>query len=553
MNVANELNMKIEVVNWTNPRIGDICEAINGKTFKSSEWATTGLPIIRIQNLKSEESAFNYYNKDLEDKYKVENGDLLFAWSGTPGTSFGAHIWKGSLAALNQHIFRIDFDQTKIDKKYFCSALNYCVAGMIENAQGGVGLAHITKSKFMETKLPLPPLNEQHRIVAKIEELFSELDKGIESLKTAREQLKVYRQSLLKHAFEGKLTEQWRKDNAGDVHGSTSAAGAGSAGAAKLETADELLARIQQEREARYQQQLEDWTKAVKEWEEMNKVGKSPPRPKKPAPLNVHETNKSDLPEGWKRVSLEALLAFGPINGWSPKAIDEPTSTKAITLTATTSGKFDGTKYKYIDTEIPKHSSLWLKHNDILVQRGNTIEYVGVPCLYSGEDNQFIYPDLMMKIQTADSARSQYVVSCMGTVEARNYLRSRAVGAAGSMPKINQQTLSSLPIPLCSVAEQNKITEILDERISICDSCSDYIDEQLRKIESLRQSILKKAFSGQLVPQDSNDEPASELLKRITEEKAQMEATAKVAKAATRKPKKKVANQVDAKKKVKTQ
>lgn len=106
---------------------------------------------------------------------------------------------------------------------------------------------------YSKEKICFPTLQEQLRIVAKIEELFSELDKGIESLKQAREQLKVYRQALLKHAFEGKLTEQWRKENAD-----------------KLETAEQLLERIKHEREARYQQQLEEW-----------KDGKKPSKPKK--------------------------------------------------------------------------------------------------------------------------------------------------------------------------------------------------------------------------------------------------------------------------------
>jgi len=98
-----------------------------------------------------------------------------------------------------------------------------------EIAKDGTGttFSAINKQYIEEVRFGLPPLNEQHRIVAKIEELFSELDKGVESLKQAREQLKVYRQALLKHAFEGKLTEQWRKENAD-----------------KLETAEQLLERI---------------------------------------------------------------------------------------------------------------------------------------------------------------------------------------------------------------------------------------------------------------------------------------------------------------------
>ena len=109
-----------------------------------------------------------------------------------------------------------------------------------------------------------PHSTEQRRIVAKIEELFSELDKGIESLKTARAKLNIYRQAVLKHAFEGKLTAQWREENKD-----------------KLETPEQLLVRIKQEREACYEQQLKEWKAAVEEWEEEGRLGKKPSKPKK--------------------------------------------------------------------------------------------------------------------------------------------------------------------------------------------------------------------------------------------------------------------------------
>src|SRR5699024_169080 len=104
---------------------------------------------------------------------------------------------------------------------------------------------------------------EQKKVVDKLEEIFSLLDIGIVNFKTAKEQLKIYRQSLLKHAFEGKLTEQWRKDNPD-----------------KLESPEQLLTRIQQEREARYQQQLKEWKQAVKNWEASGREGKKPSKPK---------------------------------------------------------------------------------------------------------------------------------------------------------------------------------------------------------------------------------------------------------------------------------
>ena len=97
---------------WKRLRVGDVLRLRNGRAFKSSEWVTAGRPIIRIQNLKSDDAAFNYFDGELPDQFAARDGDLLFAWSGTPGTSFGAHIWHGPDAWVNQHIFRVDFPPT---------------------------------------------------------------------------------------------------------------------------------------------------------------------------------------------------------------------------------------------------------------------------------------------------------------------------------------------------------------------------------------------------------------------------------------------------------
>lgn len=96
---------------WPMVRVGDVLKLINGRAFKPSEWAEEGLPIVRIQNLNKPDAPFNYYEGDLPGKFLLTDGDLLFAWSGTPGTSFGAHIWRGGPAWLNQHIFKVEFER----------------------------------------------------------------------------------------------------------------------------------------------------------------------------------------------------------------------------------------------------------------------------------------------------------------------------------------------------------------------------------------------------------------------------------------------------------
>jgi type I restriction enzyme, S subunit len=190
---------------WTWARLGDICDAINGRAFKSSEWGKSGLPIVRIQNLKDADADFNYFAGELDERHRVRRGDLLFAWSGTPGTSFGAHVWKGPEAALNQHIFNVKFDLDVLDPRYFCLALNQNVSRYVAQAQGGVGLAHITKSKFLDSFIPLAPMPKQLELVAEVERQFSRLDEAIANLKRVKAKVKRYRAAVLQSAVDGRI------------------------------------------------------------------------------------------------------------------------------------------------------------------------------------------------------------------------------------------------------------------------------------------------------------------------------------------------------------
>lgn len=176
--------------------LGEVATYINGRAFKPSEWETSGLPIIRIQNLNDPTAKYNYSNTKYEDKYLVKKGDLLFSWS----ASLGTHIWKNSDAWLNQHIFRI-IPNENICKGYLYHFLCKVTAELYAKSHG-TGMVHITKKPFMATPIPVPSLPEQERIVTRIEELFSELDKAVETLQTTKQQLAVYRQAVLKEAFE---------------------------------------------------------------------------------------------------------------------------------------------------------------------------------------------------------------------------------------------------------------------------------------------------------------------------------------------------------------
>ena len=122
---------------WPKVSVRNVLKLVNGRAFKPSEWSKAGVPIVRIQNLNNAEAMFNYYNGDLPQKFSLTDGDLLFAWSGTPGTSFGAHIWRGGKAWLNQHIFLVHFDAEQFDKRFLQLAINQNLAEYIRAAHGG--------------------------------------------------------------------------------------------------------------------------------------------------------------------------------------------------------------------------------------------------------------------------------------------------------------------------------------------------------------------------------------------------------------------------------
>ena len=154
---------------WRSESIGSLCQLVNGRAFKPSDWTEYGLPIVRIQNLNDETKPFNCYDGEISSKYLIDDGDVLLSWSGTPGTSFGCFGWTRGQAILNQHIFKVLVDTRKMLKEFFIYAVNSRLDEMISLAHGGVGLRHITKKKLDRIDLPVPPLEEQRRIIEQIQ------------------------------------------------------------------------------------------------------------------------------------------------------------------------------------------------------------------------------------------------------------------------------------------------------------------------------------------------------------------------------------------------
>lgn len=435
---------------WCMTSIGEFCNLINGRAFKSTEWTDKGLPIIRIQNLNNPDANFNFFNGELDSKHRVEKGDLLFAWSGTPGTSFGAHIWNGDVGALNQHIFKVMFNESLIDKRFIQYAINQTLDELISGAHGGVGLRHVTKGMFETTEIMFPPLAEQKIIADKLNALLTQVAKIKIRLESTLDILKTSRQSILMAGVSGKLTEEWR--NITLVH--------------------------------------------------------------------------------WKKLKLLDVIQGKPRNGHSPKGVAYETPYRNLTLSATTSGKFIENQYKYIDLNIDSDSYLWVRQGDILIQRANSIDYVGVSAIYEGQDNQYVYPDLMMKCTpNPEKVLGKYLHLVLSSQKVRKYFRENATGTSGNMPKINQQVVSNTPISLPPLDEQQEILRRIKEFFTLTDHIEQQVNAALARINNLTQSILAKAFRGELTAdwRDANpelisdDNSAEALLKKIKTDRETIE------------------------------
>ncbi len=362
------------------------------------------------------------------------------------------------------------------------------------NMTGAVGQKRVPATIIEQHEIGLPPTNEQRRIADRIEALFDEIDRGVESLRDAKRAIELYRQSLLKAAFEGRLTADWRAENSD-----------------KLESSEALLARIREERERRYRVALEDWERAVAGWKNGAQNGRKPTKPKPPAGFDLLWISEC-LP--WPSVRVRALLGAPLVNGRSAK--DRKGGFPVLRLTALKSGKIDLRESKEGDWSEADAAPFLVKRDDIFISRGNgSKKLVGIGGRVLHEPTPVAFPDTMIRVRPDTSAvRPEYFLLAWNSWIVRQQIEKAARTTAG-IYKINQGHIRGFVLPLPSLAEQTEIVRILNERLEAVDTLHAEMDANVARAEALRQSILKKAFAGELVPQDPDGEPAQALLARI--------------------------------------
>jgi type I restriction enzyme S subunit len=451
---------------WILTTLGDICTSPQyGYTTRASKLGDTlflRTTDITSGNISWDTVPYCAENPDDPNKYLLRDGDIVISRAGSVG--FSHLIQAPPKAVFASYLIRF---RPFINRDFFAFFLKsplYWHA--ISDSKVGIAVGNVNAQKLAAIELPLPPLAEQKRIVAKIEELFSELEAGEESLRLARRQLATYRQSLLKQAFEGKLTAKWREQNPD-----------------KLESPASLTATIgARSRNANFRAK-ED-----------------------------HE-----------------------IPSWAYRTLDELTE-------SVTSGSRGWASY-YAES-----GSVFIRAQNLNQDFLNLadIAYVRLPDSAEGKRTRVKYGDLLITITGANTTKagwvstkldeayvSQHVALCRPTSDAlspflyryivaeaggRKKLTTDAYGAG--KPGLNLDNVRSLTVPLPSLPEQQEIVRLLDEQFEVIERNEREIDAALQRSEALRQSILHRAFTGKLVPQDPADEPATELLARLRAERA---------------------------------
>lgn len=409
---------------WKSVKFSTIAKFIDyrGKTPKKTE---SGIPLITAKNVKMgyiNENPREYIAESDYDKWMTRGipkiGDVLFTTEAPMGNV--AQLKTNNRIALAQRMITFQTHDGLINSFLKYNLMSPQFQKTLNSKGTGTTVKGIKASVLKQFEIPLPPLETQQAIVSKIEELFSELDKGIEDLKTSQQQLKIYRQSVLKWAFEGKLTNEKVKDGV--------------------------------------------------------------------------------LPKGWEWFRFGELFSESPQNGLYKPSTEYGTGTPIIRI----DGFYDGVilnsyQFKRVRLNDDEVNRYLISVGDILVNRVNSMPYLGKCGIVKHLNEKTVFESNIMKIRVKkEISFSEYISIYLTSKKGLSELRKNAKQAV-NQASINQTDVSNVLIPLPPIQEQHQIVQEIGSRFSVADKMEESITQSLQQAEALRQSILKKAFSGELV------------------------------------------------------
>lgn len=473
------MNWKLPI-GWINVQLGEILDSSIEKINPPFKNLQNYVGLEHIERNSGKIINFGNSEEIKSTKTVFRSGDLLYGKL-RPNLN---KVWVADRIGICSTDILVFLKSKNINNKFLLyRLLSNDYVSYASHITSGVELPRIDQKKINLFSISLPPLNEQYRIVAKIEELFTQLDAGIASLQAAQVRLGQYRKAVLKHAFEGKLTEAWRMAH---LH--------------EIEPASVLLDRIREER------------RKDKKFKEL------PP---------VDTEGLPELPKGWvwTRIDdiIEILTDYHSNGSYEKlrnnvKLFDEPNY--AIIIRATNLEKKDYQNSLKFISESAYHflAKSKLFGGEVIIGKiGNAGKVYWMPQL----NKPFSLGMNLFLLRFKKGILNRYIYFHLLNPFSADEIDSKVKGVGNVT--IDKKSVRSIHIGLPSYHEQLKIIESIEYHYSIIDNLELNLNYCFKKSESLRQSILKKAFEGRLVPQDPHDEPASLLLERIRQEKAAIE------------------------------
>jgi type I restriction enzyme S subunit len=410
INISNQLASSLPK-GWQIKKLGDVCKLKNGYAFKSDKYENIGVPVIRISDINggvvSSQKAVRVKANVEYENYLVENNDILVAMSGATTGKFGVYR-STEKAYQNQRVgkFKI-LNENILNNEFLFHQINSLKRQIEKDAYGGAQ-PNISSTKIEQMLIAIPPLPEQQAIVAKIEELLSELENGKQQLQIAQQQLKVYRQSLLNLLVTGKNPK----------------------------TIESVIEKLDQ--------------------------------------------------------------------GWSPKCLNENSKDEnewaVIKTSAVQHGHFVSFENKILPNDLKPREQHELKVGDILITRAGPRIRVGVCCMVRKTRPKLINCDKVYRIKVNFKIISpEYFELILNTPFYQREIEKMKSGISDSGLNLTQSKFLKIEIPIPTPEEQQLIVSELESKLTVCDKIEETISQSLQQAETLRQSILKKAFEGKLV------------------------------------------------------
>ena len=461
--VANSNNSLLgKHESWGRVKLGEIADIQNGFAFKSAKFnkQQEGMPLIRIRDVVKDDTE-TFYTGEYEPEYMVQPGDLLVGMDG----DFNCARWRGSPGLLNQRVCRITLTSDVLHPKL----LDYALPGYlkaINEKTSSVTVKHLSSKTISQIPLPVPPPEQQEGMVAEIEKQFSRLDEAVASLKRVKANLKRYKAAVLKAAVEGKLTEEWRKQNP------------------DVEPASKLLERILAERRTK-------WEEA--ELAKMKAKGKEPKndkwKEKYKEPSGTEGLGR--LPAGWAWASVEQIaeIQLG-------KMLDKKKHTKGkkksylrnINVRWGRVDTSDCLEMYFQDQELDRYG---LEDRDVLVCEGGE---PGRAAIWDARFPDMKYQKALHRVRLHEGISAELFVAYLEYLGKSGRLEKWFTGT--TIKHFTRESFSSLPFPLPPQDEQVSVLASVEQSLSLVVNLEMDVEKSLSRALSLRQSVLSAAFSG---------------------------------------------------------